>query len=189
MTMFRLPKEFELTEYGESYAADLIEGKLTPYELTIKPRMGLIESDGSFGRIAKYIIFLYNNDYEELYNSIDLGSAKAVQTLDGDLNTLITLGLGKGDWWSGEEYHKGRVGPGKGHLTKQTRLASLRGSKYDIIEYQEEGDVFCEMCQDYAALSHEHVPQDDEDLLYVKALKERSIRNEEERQRRLNENN
>ena len=32
MTMFRLPKEFELTEYGESYAADLIEGKLNADE-------------------------------------------------------------------------------------------------------------------------------------------------------------
>ena len=187
--MYNLPKEFELTDYGESYAADLIEGKMSIDELRTKHRMGLIEPDGSFGGTAKLIIFLYKNDYEELYNSIDLGSAKAIRDLYNSLNGLITLGLGKGDWWSGEDYHEGRVGPGKGRRVKQTRLASLRGSKHDIVEYREEGDVFCEMCQDYAALSHEHVPQDDEDLLYVKALKERSIRNEEERQRKLNENN
>ena len=137
MTMFRLPKEFELTEYGESYAADLIEGKLTPYELTIKHRMGLIEPDGSFGTLAKIIMFLYKNDYEELYNSIDLESAKDVRALDGNLNALINLGLGKGDWWSGEDYFEGRVGPGKGQRIKQSRAASLRANKQGIIEYED----------------------------------------------------
>ena len=71
-----------------------------------------------------------------LYNSIDLESAEAIRALDGNLNALINLGLGKGDWWSGEDYHKDRVGPGKGQRMDTRRAGYVPG----IIRYINENN-------------------------------------------------